>query len=386
MRPILFVLFSMCAAATSAAEVPTERIELKELWRRGTDDDEILLGNIARILVDDEGNAYALDSQLSEVQVFSPEGEHLRTIGRAGEGPGEFNSGADLYFGLGGKVGVLQAFPGKIIQLDRDGNPLENFRLPEIDGGGFQVVLRAQASDDRLYLAGTRQGRGDGGRMQRLYLESYDADGNVITKFHEEENPFQFGGMQYTEPKFVSFQRRWVVAPDGRVMAPLSYLDYQITVWKADGTVERVIEREDYEPLERTGDEKKMLQQLFEAITSFNPRSTFELSDTHPAISQMFAREGGELWVLSSRGTHRAPEDVAFTLDVFDAQGKMVREIEMIGDIDPQEDAMFLAGDRLFVVTGSLGATMSALSAGGSEEEALGDVEPSNIVCYSLGE
>jgi hypothetical protein len=45
-------------------------IELEELWRVGGDDEDVLFGVIAQLVVDDAGDVYLLDGQLSEVQVF----------------------------------------------------------------------------------------------------------------------------------------------------------------------------------------------------------------------------------------------------------------------------------------------------------------------------
>ncbi|MCH7549062.1 MAG: DUF1800 family protein [Candidatus Krumholzibacteriota bacterium] len=73
-------------------ESPVEevRIELEELWRRGGEDDDILFGRVGQVLSDKSGEIYLLDTQLSEIVVLSASGEYLRTIGREGEGPGEF--------------------------------------------------------------------------------------------------------------------------------------------------------------------------------------------------------------------------------------------------------------------------------------------------------
>ncbi|MFN2370323.1 MAG: hypothetical protein ABR506_04115 [Candidatus Krumholzibacteriia bacterium] len=57
-------------------------IALQEQWRIGGDDEDVLLGIVTRVLVDDANNIYLLDQQLSEVQVFTPGGEHLKTLGR----------------------------------------------------------------------------------------------------------------------------------------------------------------------------------------------------------------------------------------------------------------------------------------------------------------
>jgi len=381
---LILALGSLSGALAQAQEPSTTSIELKELWRRGTEDDEIFFGNIDRIITDEQGNAYALDTQLSEIYVFDPEGEHLRTIGREGEAPGEWRGGGDAFYGLGGKVGVIQVFPGRIVMLTPEGEPLDNFRLPEREGGGFQVVLRAHADPDRLIVTGTRQDNSGGQQMQNQYLESYTPDGELIATFHEEGHAFQWGGMAYEEPVFVGFQRRWTAWPDGRVAAPLSYDDYRIHVWKGDGTLETVIERPNYEPLVRTKQQLERTQKLFDAVISFNPRSTFEVSKTFPAIVQIFPREDGELWVLSSRGLYERPENTAVVFDVFDAEGTLTRQIVMVGEIDPEEDSMYLLGDRLYVVTDALGAAMNALQA--ESDDSLEDVEPSNVVCFELVE
>ena len=68
-------------------EQGVETIQLKELWRAGGDDDEVFFGTIAQVLSDPDGNTYLMDSQLSEIQVYSPDGEFLRTLGHEGDGP-----------------------------------------------------------------------------------------------------------------------------------------------------------------------------------------------------------------------------------------------------------------------------------------------------------
>lgn len=377
---VLF-LFVFAAGLAAAADVPTERLALQERWRRGTEDDDLIFGALGRVLTDENGNVYALDSQLSEVLVLSPDGEFLRTISGPGEGPGEVNQPADVYYGLGGKVGLLQAFPGKIVQVAPDGTPLDNFPLPTPPGGGFQVVLRAMALEDRIVLSGNLQVADGTSRMQRKYLKSISADGEELTVFHTQDDPFQFGGMEYHERTFVGFNMRWALTDDGRVYAALGFEDYAIHEWAPDGTLLRVLERPDYPAIERTADERKTAQDLYDAIITFNPRSTFEIEDHHMAVAQIFARPNGELWVLSGAGIYRRPEGRAVVLDVFDAGGSFVRQIEIDGPLDPREDSFYFAGDRVFAVTGALGAAMSAMGGGDGDGE---DVEPSNLVCFDL--
>jgi hypothetical protein len=48
-----------------------------------------LFAQIAAILPDDAGNIYILDYPTQEIRVFNASGDHLRTIGGEGQGPGE---------------------------------------------------------------------------------------------------------------------------------------------------------------------------------------------------------------------------------------------------------------------------------------------------------
>lgn len=64
---------------------------LLEVLRIGSLDDTCdAFGNVMSLAVDGDGRIYVADSQASEIRVFSPEGECVRTFGRSGEGPGEF--------------------------------------------------------------------------------------------------------------------------------------------------------------------------------------------------------------------------------------------------------------------------------------------------------
>lgn len=67
-------------------------------------DEHEVVGQIADIEVDREGNMYVLDSEFSEVRVYSPEGAFLYAVGGAGEGPGEFSSPRYLDLDPSGRI------------------------------------------------------------------------------------------------------------------------------------------------------------------------------------------------------------------------------------------------------------------------------------------
>lgn len=52
--------------------------------------EEYLFGSVRAITVDDDQNVYILDGQASHVRVYDSAGTYVATLGRRGEGPGEF--------------------------------------------------------------------------------------------------------------------------------------------------------------------------------------------------------------------------------------------------------------------------------------------------------
>lgn len=369
-------------------EKPVEEVTLspKELWRRGGDDDDVLFGLVSQLVKDDAGQLYLLDGQLSEIQVFSPSGMYVGTLGREGEGPGEFRNAGDLYLGPGGLLGVVQVFPGKIVQLTTDGTPADNFPLPEAEGGGFQLVFVGRGTADRVVLAGAQTKNQDGKQVQVSDLKAFDAQGKEIATFHEEATETRFGGMKFQEKTFTNFQRRWALAPDARVAAALDFDAYRITLWNPDGSVQRVIERPQYPSMKRSEEMMQRFQKFYDSITRWNPGSTFEVSPTHLAVTQLLFREDGSLWVLPGSGRFDQPEGILASYDVYDRQGHFQRRVRLQMPGNAVDDGLFFVGTRVYVVTDLFGAVMANFGGG---DEAVGEeieAEPVTLIAYELGE
>lgn len=352
---------------------------LRQLWRIGGGDEELLLGVVAEVLQDDAGRVYLLDSQLSEVHVLDAGGHWLRSLGRAGEGPGEFRNGSALFWAPGDQLGVIQAWPGKIVLLRKDGSPGDTFALPFRQDGGMQIASRGAGYADRIILSGSSWTGSAQQQQQISYLKAVDRGGRELATFHEAAQDVRFGGWEFQEEQFVDFQRRWAAAPDGRVAAALDFAAYRIHIWNADGGLERIIERPEFAAVCRSGEEKARLQTMFERFTRWNPRSTFKVSDVHQTVARLFFRDDGSLWVQSGRDQWRAPAGRFTSFDVFDREGRFTRRVHLRGDGNAVEDGLFLIGDRLYVVTDMLSAVMASMGGGATDE-----AEPITVIAYAI--
>ena len=349
-------------------------LQLEEQWRIGSEEEDVLLGLVTRVCEDDAGNLYILDAQLSQVHVYDRGGTKLRTLFREGEGPGEIRGPRDLVLLDDGRVGAVQEMPGKLIFVDRMGIPAGTLRIggAGVELGGFCQTFSAFAGSDLLVIAGFIQtpGQKSGHMEQTSFLASFDATGKETTRFCETVNDIDFADFTFDELRHLAaYWWNTAIGPDGRVyVAP--YLDrYEIHVLAADGTLERVIERES-EPWLRTAEEREHFAEAVRAIYHGAPIEVgVAASNYEPTI--LYLQRGlrvnadGTIWVLTTRGVREQAAGVMATFDVFDPHGEFVRQVAVRAPWDGRRAGVFLFDDdHAVVITGYTDAMMAQFSGG----------------------
>jgi len=363
---------------------------LDELWRAGgADDEETFFGLITRVLADEAGCVYLLDAQRKQVHVFGPGGDARPALSREGEGPGEVRSPRDLVLGSEGSVGLIEGFPGRVVTVDRQGNPISRafedrssvqFVSAVLRGGVLVVGCVASQPGDRD-LTSTRTSR----------LTRYSLNGQPGATYCERERAIDYQN-QYVfseDEAMVDFLWCFDVAPDGRVYAFTERDRYAISVFHPDGRLDRIIERA-FVSRERTPEERRRMEALVERrFRTFPFDLTVEISDTEPAVNWrhrgLHVAEDGTLWVRHSRSGVEQPAGILLTYDLFDAEGHFVRQVSLAGEGSAETDGFFFVGnDRLVRVRGYVDAMRTVFGGGRGGFEGEGDPEPAEIVCYRL--
>jgi len=370
-----------------------ETVSLEEIWRAGGEnDEEVFFGLISQVLTDEKGNVYLLDTQLSEIQVYSPDGVRIKTLSREGDGPGETKNPSDMLFMADGSIGLVQTFPGKIVQVDREGAPAGVFTVGDATEGGFVVLIDALQAEGGVVCSGIliSANPAQGTQTRTSILASYNPDGSEKTRYLEKVDNWDFNKLSIIEKnQYFVFPRRWTVAADGRVFSAPERNGYAIHVHKADGTLDRIIERQ-YEPWRRTEKDLAVVNAIMEGQKQRIPFEVeTKVEDTEPDISEIRAAPDGSIWVLSSRGNRDQPEGILMTYDVFDAEGHFTKQVQIECEGDSLEDGLIFAGnDRVIRITGFMDALIS-LQGGSSEaseeeEEEEGEAAPMEAICYSM--
>jgi len=367
----------------ATAEAAPETVKAKELWRVGGDDEDVLFGVITDVIADRDGNFYLLDAQLSEIQVFAPDGEYLRTIGRAGEGPGEFRGALNLLLLPNGNIGVFQIAPAKVVTLTPEGEPADDFLLPET-GTGFKTLFGARNAGSHLAITYGLNQFGESGFSQNNILALVSADGKTETRLHSQSSSMSSADAKLAETEWDSFRNRFSSDSNGRVFSAVDFGQYTVNVWGPDGKLVHVIHR-DYPVHARTDAQKDRVLEIYKGFTRQIPfpNIKYVIEPNWNPVQALFARDDGSLWVLTSRGSWDQDKGQIGVFDVFDKEGHLVRQVALEGQGDPQQDGYFMVGDRFFVVTDWLDSLM-ALQGGAAAGDADEDAEPMAVISYQL--
>jgi len=392
----LLIMITILGGASATAQparvdngaTPTEGLTtavVTELWRAGGEDDEIFFGNVGRVTVGPANEIYLLDNQLSEIQVYAPDGTHLRTVGREGDGPGEMRRPNDFYLMNDGTICVLQGFGGRIVKMSGDGVPAgDGSFTPTVGSGQFSVMIRGLGVMNDMLLAGIKMSFEAGVSNQTYFLTRCDSTGVETATLFEKSNTIDYSDFVLTEDAMDFVWSRMATGPDGRVYAAPARNTYEIHVWDPTGQPEMIIARE-YESLPRTDERRDIAHRIIEGIGANYPRPprSIGIEEVDPDLTNIWVLEDGRLWVQTSRGDYDPPDGCWTVLDVFDTDGNFERQVALPGNHDALRDALHLLPEgRAVVVIGALDAYLNQQAVGGEEEDTEG--APLEVICYGL--
>ena len=178
--------------------------------------------------------------------------------------------------------------------------------------GGNVVLFMARQKFDQAAGKWSRQG----------FLASIDATGKQAAEYSTKENTINMASAEMNDASWDTFERRWEVGPDGKVYACNSYDNYEVTVYDKSGKVEKVVTR-DYKHVPRTAQEKDFMNRMFSHWAKMIPNCKVVINPMDKDIENIYVRDDGSMWVLSSAGARNLPKGTLGTFDVFNPAGSV---------------------------------------------------------------
>jgi hypothetical protein len=147
---------------------------------------DALFQNPRGLAVDTQGLVYVADYDANHIKVFSSDGKFIKTIGRQGEGPGEFQGPEFIEIG-GGRIYVWEAMNRRISILDSEGRSLGT---TPFSPGAFGVFIKMRALPDGRLVAYYERGLVEGAQSripdsQERVVELLSAEAKPIRILYE---------------------------------------------------------------------------------------------------------------------------------------------------------------------------------------------------------
>jgi len=361
-------------------------------WRLGDDDSDIFFGLVTDAQRTPDGTTYLIDSSLSTVYEIDAHGEVQRTLGREGDGPGEFRNARSLVLMPEGGIGIVETMPGNLVVLDKNGLPRPSIDLG--DGGSPCMVPQVRVYDGGLIMSMNCTKFDDGEMELGRTLGFFDENG-ILKKTIFNDQRAQKGRTFSMDFGVGDFVNRWTNTESGNLIVFRDNFKYMIEIFGPDGREIQRIHR-NYTSLDRpqkeVEDEKTQIRELAARFgTGINTTVQTKAND----IAHIIPRSSGKLWVLSSEGTQNLADNTIGTFDVFTATGRFERQITIEVEYDREDDLFLVRGNYLYVLkearntpaTGAFsGGSMMVMASNGagSDEDDEKEADPYEVICYKL--
>jgi hypothetical protein len=295
-------------------------------------DENYMFGSNIGFNTDDEGNFYVMDYESKKILKYDPEGKHLLSFGREGQGPGEFRSLSVPRFDKDNNLYIYDTSGRRISFFDRDGNYLrqitvkERYIDPFVNSKGFIVANKWEMNQQ--------------GNVQKqtfsygLFNDKFELLAELFKD--EYESPMPTGTDESSLVNFLA--KAWsqaVFRPGVRMLLAdndFIYLGrpekFEVNVYSPEGRLVKKITR-DYDPLPvNDKDKEEYFRRLGEGLSS-SPQFNEDMIEQvfqkmkfpkfKPAYQSFTLMDNGWLAVIVE-----SVEGEYTFFDIFDRDGKYI--------------------------------------------------------------
>ena len=291
---------------------------------RGADDNS-RFAELRSVQADSEGCLYALDGRDCLIKVFDPEGRFLRTIGKKGQGPGEFSAPSRIILTLHDEIAVLDVGNRRLSFFNRDGGLIKELSTARWRFLRFRVGSRGDIYADHASV--TEQG------AVNMQMSRFSPDLSSMATLATEPrtmapdriNPFSAG-----------FQHG--VTSDGGLAWAVD-TRYEITVVDPQGHVRLKIFK-DAEPNPLGEEDRKAI--IEEDYRGLPAGVTVEFPSHYPPIRTLVVTDTDHIFVR----TYVKDDQGRSIHDVFDPSGRFVAQFAL----GEEEFAMMARNGKLYTL------------------------------------
>lgn len=301
-----------------------------------------------------DGTVAIGNTTTSEIRFFDAAGKHVRTVGRAGSGPGEFGSYSSLIFypAANEELYVPDGGNARVNVFGHDGSYRRAFRL-ETPGTDGMAGIAAIAGPDivGLTLRSAALRGAPGTRIDATYTyATFNGTGRLVRPLFDvaTRSRLVHAYQGITHYPFLPFAPEAFVAAQGERIFLLRNLSPEIEVWNRAGKrvatyrwpAERIKVRTIW-PRYKAAELAAATRERDKVLYGHFYEMDLPLPEYVPVASRLLVAANGSLWIER----FRFPWTTERTWDVLDQQGRYVGAVETPDRLDVfQVGSDFLLG------------------------------------------
>jgi hypothetical protein len=289
------------------------------------------------VACDPEGNVYVVDSGAKNIKKIDAQGKFLKTIGREGQGPGEFGG---LYYSTFAKDRLIVWDSGnrRLCAFTPEGKFI-NFTNISYEEGSVRK-LRGFPSGE-IAVEKEKTYRREPGKPQTCTIDLYSPDLKFVRTIYKRE----IWRKKYVRTKDYGISTlyfpysadvRWDVTPDGRIIIGFSE-SYDLEIYNRSGKMISTISHA-YESVKVTEKDKK---DYFDSLEFYRMGERLkdppeyitkhtEFPKHKPVYDNVLVDSEGNIWVVLNR---EKKDEKGKMFDAFDPKGKFISQVQIEGDI-----------------------------------------------------
>ena len=288
------------------------------------------------IKCDKDGYVYICDYKANNIKIFDSSGRFIKTIGKEGQGPGEFNRPYDIAV-TDERLIIWDIGNRRLDALTKDGEFIKSMPISIYDG--WPQMIRSLPNGD-IAIASEKPYFGQSDKPQDYSIDIYSPDLEKKKRIYTQQiwrNKYVIKENRATNVP-IPFSPRvyWDVSPTGKIVIGYSK-NYEIKIYGIDG--EKISSfSHAYTPEKITNEDKK---RFFASIGSFSGgegkqgADDFIVKNTEfpkfkPAFQQIKVDSEGNILVMCYK-KNRNEEGLFF--DAFDSRGNFLGNVQINGEI-----------------------------------------------------
>jgi len=290
---------------------------------------EYLFGSISSYCVDDEENVYVCDDKINQISVFNNRGKYVRSIGRKGQGPGEYQIISNIQIINRNEIAIFERGKPALIIYDKNGKIISEKKNLSIE---YSIASYID-NDGNIYMGTSETFISDYIRLVKL--------NNKYEKIMTIAKITISSDMKHYPPN----ELRYILLPDNSIAWAITSA-YEISIVNSQGKLVKKITKA-YMParISEAFKDNMLKKTPFEFRASLKQR----FGDYFPAFDIMCSDDDNWLYIKSFE-KEKATDNIF--IDIFDREGRYIarNSLKMGEELTPrQEGKLVIKKNKIYV-------------------------------------